>query len=224
METYNVKLSQVKVNGDNPRTITTAKFGKLIDSVLVFPHMLAIRPIVVDAGMMALGGNMRCNALKSISKMGIEEITDRMQGISDFMEKTQTEQKNLVAYWSDWIENPTAIVIIAKDLSESERKQFIIKDNASFGQWDYDDLANSWNSEKLNDWGIDVWNAMPDPTEESHNSEEREDDKIANEEIDECDRSKKIEITIPSKLSDKADAIKEIIANSLIGYEDIKIK
>ena len=59
MKTEQVKLSQVKVNGENPRTITKDKFEKLVNSILVFPKMLAIRPVVVDNKMAALGGNMR---------------------------------------------------------------------------------------------------------------------------------------------------------------------
>ena len=44
------------------------------------------------------------------------------------------------------------------DWSEDKRKQFIIKDNASFGEWDWDLLANEWNNAELNEWGLDVWN------------------------------------------------------------------
>lgn len=44
-----------------------------------------------------------------------------------------------------------------KDLSDDQKKQFVIKDNASFGDWDWDILANEWNNKDLLDWGIDVW-------------------------------------------------------------------
>ena len=57
-----VKLSQVRVNKQNPRTIAKDKFQKLVTSILVFPKMLMIRPIVVDNVMQALGGNMRNNS------------------------------------------------------------------------------------------------------------------------------------------------------------------
>tara|TARA_R100001594_G_scaffold144423_1_gene193463 strand:- start:72 stop:656 length:585 start_codon:yes stop_codon:yes gene_type:complete len=43
------------------------------------------------------------------------------------------------------------------DLTPKEKKQFIIKDNASFGDWDWDMLANEWENAELKDWGIDVW-------------------------------------------------------------------
>lgn len=48
-------------------------------------------------------------------------------------------------------------VIIAKDLTESEQREFTIKDNVSFGEWDWDVLANDWDDTELNDWGLDVW-------------------------------------------------------------------
>lgn len=48
-------------------------------------------------------------------------------------------------------------VIIAKELTESEQREFTIKDNVSFGEWDWDALANDWDDTDLNDWGLDVW-------------------------------------------------------------------
>ncbi len=161
MKTEQVKLSQVKINEKNARTITKDKFNKLINSLLVLPKMLELRPIVVDNKMSALGGNMRTSALKEIAKMNIEQITDRLMSLSDFCEKKEGEQKVLVEYWNKWLSNPTAPVINASELSAEERKQFMIKDNASFGQWDYDALANNWDSAKLDDWGLDVWNTNP---------------------------------------------------------------
>ena len=42
------------------------------------------------------------------------------------------------------------------DWTEQQQKEFIIKDNASFGEWDWDDLANNWDAEELTDWGLDI--------------------------------------------------------------------
>lgn len=44
------------------------------------------------------------------------------------------------------------------DLTEEQKKEFIIKDNVGFGEWDFDDLANNWDVEKLNEWGLDIPN------------------------------------------------------------------
>ena len=47
-------------------------------------------------------------------------------------------------------------IIKAKDLNEEQQKEFLIKDNAGFGEWDWDILANEWDTEKLNEWGLDL--------------------------------------------------------------------
>lgn len=161
MKTEQVKITQVKINKENPRTITSGKLNKLINSILVFPKMLELRPVVVDKIMKSLGGNMRILALREIAKMEPSEIAERLSALDDFSKKTKGEKDVLIEYWGRWLDNPTVTIVKASNLSEDERKQFIIKDNVSFGQWDYDALANKWDSSKLNDWGMDVWNANP---------------------------------------------------------------
>jgi hypothetical protein len=47
-------------------------------------------------------------------------------------------------------------IIKASDLTEEQQKEFIIKDNVGFGEWDWDNLANEWDSEKLEEWGLDI--------------------------------------------------------------------
>jgi site-specific DNA-methyltransferase (adenine-specific) len=47
-------------------------------------------------------------------------------------------------------------VVYADDLTEEEQRQFIIKDNVGFGDWDWELLANEWDVSDLNDWGLDL--------------------------------------------------------------------
>ena len=47
-------------------------------------------------------------------------------------------------------------VIYAKDLTEEQKKEFIIKDNVGFGEWNFDQLANEWDTDKLVEWGMDL--------------------------------------------------------------------
>jgi ParB-like chromosome segregation protein Spo0J len=47
-------------------------------------------------------------------------------------------------------------VIHAKNLSEEKKKEFIVKDNVGYGEWDWDALANEWNIEELDNWGLDI--------------------------------------------------------------------
>jgi hypothetical protein len=53
-------------------------------------------------------------------------------------------------------------IIKAKDLTEQQQREFIIKDNVGFGDWNWDELANDWDSEQLQEWGFDVWNQPTD--------------------------------------------------------------
>ena len=43
-----------------------------------------------------------------------------------------------------------------KDLTTEQWQEFVIKDNVGFGEWDFEQLANEWDSEKLEEWGLDV--------------------------------------------------------------------
>ena len=47
-------------------------------------------------------------------------------------------------------------IIKASELTEEQQKEFIIKDNVGFGEWDWNDLANNWDADKLNEWGLDI--------------------------------------------------------------------
>lgn len=113
-----VKISEVKVNPNNPRLIKDDKFKKLVQSVKDFPEMLNIRPIVVNKDMIILGGNMRFKACK---EAGLKEVP-----------------------------------IIITDLTEEQQKEFLIKDNVSGGEWDWDILANEWDAEDITKWGLDL--------------------------------------------------------------------
>jgi DNA modification methylase len=119
MKTQKVKISEVKMNPNNPRLIKDDKFANLVTSIKEFPKMLEIRPIVVNADMIVLGGNMR---LKACKEAGLKEIP----------------------------------IIFADELTEEEQRQFIIKDNVGFGEWDWEQLANEWDADKLEEWGLDI--------------------------------------------------------------------
>src|ERR1035437_8765381 len=56
-----------------------------------------------------------------------------------------------------WTEVPVKIV----DWSEEKQREFVIKDNVAGGEWDWDILANEWDTQLLDDWGLDTpkgWN------------------------------------------------------------------
>jgi ParB-like chromosome segregation protein Spo0J len=114
-----VKITDIKPNPNNPRVIKDDKFKKLVASIREFPKMLELRPIVVNADMVVLGGNMRLKALK---ELGLKE----------------------------------APIIKIDDLTEDQQREFIVKDNVGFGEWDWDQLANEWDVQDLDKWGLDL--------------------------------------------------------------------
>jgi ParB-like chromosome segregation protein Spo0J len=47
-------------------------------------------------------------------------------------------------------------ILKADELTEQQQREFIVKDNVGFGEWDWDVLANEWNNQQLGDWGLDL--------------------------------------------------------------------
>jgi len=47
-------------------------------------------------------------------------------------------------------------IVRANDLTSEQKDEFIVKDNVGFGEWDWDTLANEWDADKLEDWGLDL--------------------------------------------------------------------
>ncbi len=123
-----MKISQLKLNPNNPRIIKDDKFKKLVTSLREFPEMMEKRPMVcvtdTDGKLYPLGGNMRLRALKELK----------------------------------YKEIPDAWVMLADEWSEEKRQEFVIKDNLSMGEWSWDDLANEWDVGELAEWGLDIPN------------------------------------------------------------------
>ena len=64
-------------------------------------------------------------------------------------------------------------VIKASNLTEEQQKEFIIKDNVGFGEWDWNDLANNWDAEKIQEWGLDIPGFAQMPSEDELIGEEK---------------------------------------------------
>jgi len=66
-----IKITDIKTNPNNPRLIKDEKFAKLVKSINEFPKMMELRPLVVNADNVILGGNMRFKALKELGYTNI---------------------------------------------------------------------------------------------------------------------------------------------------------
>lgn len=121
-----MKLSKLKSNPNNPRLIKDDKFKKLVQSISDFPEMMEKRPIVC-----------------------VTDVDGKLYPLGGNMRLKALQELN-------YKEIPDSWVVLADEWTEEKRKEFVIKDNVGFGEWDWDDLANNWDSEKLEEWGLDI--------------------------------------------------------------------
>ena len=207
-----MKISEIKINPNNPRILKDEKFKKLVKSIKEFPKMMKLRPIIIDNNNIVLGGNMR---LKALQELKYKEIPD------------------------EWLKN-------ADELTEDEKKRFIIADNVSFGEWDYDLLANEWGEDELTSWGLDlpVYDEMPEIIENDFELSKNPNDVYGGNSIpvrigdlicyvsDEqlCDKIINLTSKINSELGDGLDSQKlknkigEKIIHIIIDNEDIVLE
>lgn len=121
-----IKLNTIKPNPKNPRVIKDEKFVKLVKSLTDFPEMMAKRPLVC-----------------------VTDVDGKMYPLGGNMRLKALQELQ-------YKEIPAAWVTMADEWTEEQRKEFIIKDNVGFGEWDWEDLANNWDQEQLTDWGLDI--------------------------------------------------------------------
>jgi len=124
-----MKLSKLKQNPRNPRIIRDDKFKKLVESLRSFPEMMEKRPMVC-----------------------VTDIDGKLYPLGGNMRLRAIQELGMKDVPDSW-------VVLADDWTEEKRLEFTIKDNASFGEWDFDQLANEWDAAQLSEWGVDVPNA-----------------------------------------------------------------
>ena len=129
-----MKVSKLKANPSNPRVIKDEKFKKLVKSLQEFPEMMEKRPMVC-----------------------VTDVDGRIYPLGGNMRLRAIQELGMK-------EIPDAWVMMADDWTEDKRREFIIKDNVGFGEWEWDQLANEWDAELLVDWGLDVWQQSEEPS------------------------------------------------------------
>lgn len=121
-----IEITKLKNNPNNPRTIKKEQLEKLKRSIQSFPEMMEKRPMVCVTDMDG-----------KIFPLGGNM---RLKAIKELGYK----------------EVPETWVMYADDWSEEQRKEFAIKDNANFGEWNFDELVDNWDIGDLEEWGVDV--------------------------------------------------------------------
>jgi hypothetical protein len=121
-----IKLSKIKPNPNNPRIIKDDKFKKLVQSLQEFPEMMEKRPMVC-----------------------VTDVDGKMYPLGGNMRLKALQELNFK-------EIPSTYVMMADDWKEERRREFVIKDNIGYGEWEWEQLANDWDTEQLEAWGLDV--------------------------------------------------------------------
>lgn len=152
-------IRKLSVNPENPRTASEFMEGKLIESILVFPKMLEVRPIVVNSENVVLGGNMRLAMLKKILEMEDDEIEDYLFNQKKFRLMPKEEKDELFKYWAKFKSRPVVPVRRAENFTDDEEHEFLIKDNLHYGEDDVDILKHNFDRESISDYtGSVPWN------------------------------------------------------------------
>ena len=131
-----MKISDVKLNPNNPRLIKDDKFRKLVKSIEEFPKMMALRPIVINADSVVLGGNMR---LKALQQLKYKEIPD------EWVKRAE-----------DLTEDEARRFIIADNVGFGEHDLEVLASD-----WDAAELED-WGLDLPVDWGVEELEAEED--------------------------------------------------------------
>lgn len=158
----NINLHDLVENQDNPRSIEPQQMQKLVESILTFPKMLQMRPIVCNENRVILGGNMRFRALLNIEQMEDEAIRNAIEAVA--VKLTDGEKQQLCSHWEKWKAEPKVEVVMADSLSEEETDEFIIKDNVYFGSWDEEKLKGAFDVDDMQRWGLTPWEIQQEAT------------------------------------------------------------
>lgn len=128
-------LSRLKLNPNNPRTIKDDKFKRLVASIEEFPEMMEKRPLVC-----------------------VTDVDNKIYPLGGNMRLKAIRELGMKEIPDSW-------VVLADEWTEEQRREFIIKDNASLGDWDLYDLQENWDLDLISEWGVDLGGVDIDPDE-----------------------------------------------------------
>ena len=121
-----IQIGKLKNNPNNPRTISKEQLEKLKRSIESFPEMMEKRPMVC-----------------------VTDTDDKIFPLGGNMRLKAIKSLGIKEIPDNW-------VMLADDWTEEQRKEFVIKDNANLGTWDFESLVDGWNIEELEEWGVDM--------------------------------------------------------------------
>lgn len=121
-----IPISNFKQNSDNPRTIKKEQLEKLKRSIKSFPEMMEKRPMVC-----------------------VTDEDGKLFPLGGNMRLKAIKELGFEEIKKEW-------VVFADEWTEEQRREFVIKDNANLGSWDFDALVDGWDVDDLEEWGVKV--------------------------------------------------------------------
>lgn len=149
-----INVKDLTINPINPRKISLSKKRRLQQSMMLFPKMLAYRDIIINKDNVVLGGNQRTGILKEILTSSPMDWMIILQENEKWLSLTEKQREDIINKWKEWVENPI-IDVTQCDLSEEEEKEFMLKDNNEFGEFDYERLQRIYDEINLVNFGFD---------------------------------------------------------------------
>lgn len=124
---------------------------------------------------------------RTLSKEAFERLKNKVKSFPEMLEKRPiVYDENFIVLGGnqrlrvlkelvkEGFEVKDSYFMSAEGWSEEQKRQFVITDNVSDGEWDYEILGNEWDDLPLNDWGVDTFNITLDEIDDIDIDEERE--------------------------------------------------
>ena len=146
-----ISVAEVIINPINPRELSEFSEGKLIESILIFPKMLRVRPILIDEDNVVIGGNQRAACLKKIADLSDEEIVEYMFNQKKYRMMPAKQQEDAQKFWKKWKKKPLIWVRPVLGMTPEEKKEMLIKDNMHYGEDDTEVLKKHFDREMIQD-------------------------------------------------------------------------
>lgn len=154
-----IDIRKLNPNPDNPRTMSEFMEGKLIESILVFPKMLELRPILINKDNVIVGGNGRVECLNKILNLDNNEIEDYLFNQKKFRMSSEEDKTALLDFWAKWKEKHVTFVRVLDDVTAEEEKEILVKDNLHYGEDDIEIMKQHFERESIGDYlGSVAWN------------------------------------------------------------------
>lgn len=151
-----LKLAEIHGAELNPRKIAAKRLQTLVDSLLEFPGMMATRPLVLNGGYEVIGGNQRMKALCLCTAYTAKQIEARLSKRKTYKAKDDAKKAAIMAFWKEWLKEPFCYADVRDDWDEDDAKEFMIKDNASAGEFDLELLTATFDTDVVSEWNVDL--------------------------------------------------------------------